>query len=53
MWSLPCPSLCYDPSLHGIPDLDRIQYTHSSTPVLVLLIIPQALIFVYHFLQSS
>ena len=34
VWSLPCPSLCYDPGLHGLPSLSEFQYSEQSHPVL-------------------
>jgi predicted O-linked N-acetylglucosamine transferase (SPINDLY family) len=33
IWSLPCPSLCFDPVVHGLPSPDQISYTQSSSPV--------------------
>jgi hypothetical protein len=34
IWQLPCPSLCYDPALHRLPELDGLPYDNSGTPVL-------------------
>jgi hypothetical protein len=34
MWELPCPSLCYDPSLHRLPCIDQLRYDHSSSLVI-------------------
>lgn len=34
VWSLPCPSLCYDPDLHGLPSLSELKYSEPSHPVL-------------------
>ncbi|WP_186498514.1 hypothetical protein [Synechococcus sp. A15-24] len=33
IWALPCPSLCFDPDVHGVPSPDKIYYTNSSSPV--------------------
>ena len=30
MWALPGPSLCYVPDLHGLPDVDEIQYREPN-----------------------
>lgn len=34
IWELPGPSLCYDPSSHGLPDLDSIVYSEPDHPVI-------------------
>jgi len=33
VWKLPCPSLCYDPSIHGLPSLNGLSYCYSSHPI--------------------
>ena len=39
IWELPCPSLCFDPLLHGLPEIDDLYYSEPSHPFMVLLII--------------
>ena len=34
IWELPGPSLCYDPSSHGLPDVDQIVYSEPDHPVI-------------------
>jgi predicted O-linked N-acetylglucosamine transferase (SPINDLY family) len=34
IWSLPGPSLCYDPSSHGLPEPGSIAYTSPDHPVI-------------------
>lgn len=31
IWQLPCPSLCYLPELHRLPDIDQLHYDNSAT----------------------
>ena len=33
VWKLPCPSLCYDPSIHGLPSLNGLSYCRSVNPI--------------------
>ncbi len=33
LWPLPGPSLCYVPSLHGLPEVDAIVYQEPNCPV--------------------
>ena len=33
LWALPGPSLCYLPSLHGLPEVDSIVYQEPNCPV--------------------
>ena len=33
IWELACPSLCYDPSAHGLPAVEAIAYSEPSHPV--------------------
>ena len=32
IWKLPCPSLCYDPELHGLPSPDLVNYSNPISP---------------------
>jgi len=34
IWELPCPSLCYDTSTHGLQDLSNIRYCDTDHPVI-------------------
>ena len=34
IWELPGPSLCYDPSSHGLPELEAIAYSEPDHPVI-------------------
>ena len=34
IWELPGPSLCYDPSSHGLPELEAIAYSEADHPVI-------------------
>jgi len=34
IWALPCSSLCYVPSLHGLPPVESIDYSTNLAPVL-------------------
>ena len=34
IWELPGPSLCYDPSSHGLPELEAIVYSEPDHPVI-------------------
>lgn len=33
IWSLPGPSLCFDPQTHGLPGIDQLHYTEPDHPV--------------------
>jgi hypothetical protein len=33
VWSLPGPSLCFDPAIHGLPALDQLSYSEPDHPV--------------------
>ena len=34
IWELPGPSLCYDPSSHGLPEIEAIAYSEPDHPVI-------------------
>lgn len=34
IWALPSPSLCFDPSAHGLPAVDQLRYSEPDHPCL-------------------